>query len=30
MGVLGAAISNEVKYAYYMYTDCDKQLILGT
>ena len=32
MRVLQAAISNEVKYANYMYTDCDtdKLLILGT
>ena len=26
MGVLRAAISNEAKYACYMYTDCDKQI----
>ena len=29
MGVLRAAISNEVKFACYMYTDCDKQIIAG-
>ena len=28
MGVLQAPISNEVKYVNYMYTDCDKQLIV--
>ena len=29
MGVLRVAIGIEVKYAYFIYTDCDKQLILG-
>ena len=29
MGVLGAAISNEVKFACCMYNDCDKQIIAG-